>query len=195
MVDDDNGIVRALVAYLKTLTLPDARAHQVKLAAALPMQSAVALRWGERLPGIAVAAALALAAGSSRAVSAIPWRAIPCWWRCCSAADRQHIRVSGRLRPGLDFTKRYLLRLAVVLVGFRITTRLLLDLGAVPLAVATSSSSCCSPFCGLLARRIFKLDHELALLVAVGSAVCGAAAILAVAAVTRARDKPRSPLP
>ena len=39
------------------------------------------------------------------------------------------------LRPGFDFTKRYLLRLAVVLVGFRITTRLLLDLGVVPLAV------------------------------------------------------------
>src|ERR1700754_3096941 len=27
------------------------------------------------------------------------------------------------LRPGLDFTKRYLLRFAVVLIGFRITTR------------------------------------------------------------------------
>ena len=47
------------------------------------------------------------------------------------AADRQQLRLSGRpCGPGLDFTKRYLLRLAVVLVGFRITVRLVLDLGA-----------------------------------------------------------------
>ena len=53
------------------------------------------------------------------------------------------------LRPGLDFTKRYLLRVAVVLVGYRITG---------------------------------------GLLIAVGSAVCGAAAILSVAAMMRAKE-------
>lgn len=40
-----------------------------------------------------------------------------------------------------------------------------------------------------IARRVFKLDAELALLVAVGSAVCGAAAILSVAALTRAKEQ------
>ena len=53
------------------------------------------------------------------------------------------------LRPGLDFTKRYLLGVAVVLVGYRITG---------------------------------------GLLIAVGSAVCGAAAILSVAAMMRAKE-------
>ncbi|TJV69572.1 MAG: putative sulfate exporter family transporter, partial [Mesorhizobium sp.] len=40
-----------------------------------------------------------------------------------------------------------------------------------------------------IARKLFRLDAEIALLVAVGSAVCGAAAILSMAALTRARDQ------
>lgn len=92
-------------------------------------------------------------------------------------------------RPGLDFTKRYLLRLAVVLVGFRITVRLLADLGAVPLAVAAIELVIVLAVLHWVAWRVLKLDRELSLLIAVGSAVCGAAAILSVAALTRARDQ------
>ncbi|MEQ1516970.1 MAG: putative sulfate exporter family transporter, partial [Usitatibacteraceae bacterium] len=40
-----------------------------------------------------------------------------------------------------------------------------------------------------IARHVFKLEPDLALLVAAGSAICGAAAILAVAAMTRAKDQ------
>ncbi len=91
------------------------------------------------------------------------------------------------LRPGLDFTKRYLLRLAVVLVGFRVTVRLLADLGVVPIAIAALELALVLVAVHWVARRVFRLDRELALLVAAGSAICGAAAILSVAALTRAR--------
>jgi uncharacterized integral membrane protein (TIGR00698 family) len=94
-----------------------------------------------------------------------------------------------RFRPGLDFTKRYLLRLAVVLVGFRITVRLLADLGLVPLAIAAVELVAVLLVLNFIARRILRLDRELALLIAAGSAICGAAAILSVAALTRARDQ------
>ena len=93
------------------------------------------------------------------------------------------------LRPGFDFTKRYLLRLAVVLVGFRITTQLLVDLGVMPLTVAAIELVVVLVGLRYVAQRVFKLDNELALLIAVGSAVCGAAAILSVAALTHARDQ------
>lgn len=92
-------------------------------------------------------------------------------------------------RPGLDFTKRYLLRLAVILVGFRITVGLLVDLGAVPVAVAGIELLLVLALVWWCAKRLFKLPSELALLIAVGSAVCGAAAILSVAALTRAKDQ------
>ena len=94
-----------------------------------------------------------------------------------------------RFRPGLDFTKRYLLRLAVVLVGFRITVRLLVDLGVAPLAIAGVELVVMLVSLNWIARRILGLDREFALLIAAGTAICGAAAILSVAALTRARDQ------
>jgi len=93
------------------------------------------------------------------------------------------------LRPGLDLTKRYLLRLAVVLVGFRVSVQLVAELGWVPLAVAAIELVVVLVLLRWLAVRVFKLDGDLALLVAAGSAICGAAAILAVAATTRAREQ------
>lgn len=98
--------------------------------------------------------------------------------------------VSGypeRLRPGLDFTKRYLLRAAVVLIGFRVTVRLLPDLGLGPLMVAAAELALMLLIVNWVARRLFRLDPTLSLLLACGTAICGAAAILSISAMTRAR--------
>jgi uncharacterized integral membrane protein (TIGR00698 family) len=99
------------------------------------------------------------------------------------------ITVPDRIRPGLDFTKRYLLRLAVILVGFRVTVQLLMDLGVAPMAVAALELVAVLVLLNWIARRVFGLDRELSLLIAGGSAICGAAAILSLAALTRARDQ------
>lgn len=93
------------------------------------------------------------------------------------------------LKPGLDFTKRYLLRLGIVLVGFRITVHLFSELGIAPIAIAAIELVTVLVVLRWIGVRVFKLDPELALLVAAGSAICGAAAILCVAAVTRAREQ------
>jgi uncharacterized integral membrane protein (TIGR00698 family) len=93
------------------------------------------------------------------------------------------------LKPGLDFSKRYLLRLGVMLVGFRITVRLLSELGIVPIGIAALELGVVILVLRWIAVRWFKLDSELALLIASGSAICGAAAILCVAALTRAREQ------
>jgi uncharacterized integral membrane protein (TIGR00698 family) len=93
------------------------------------------------------------------------------------------------LRPGLDFTKRYLLRLGIMLLGFRITVALLGDLGIVPIGIAAAELIVVLAVVRWVALRVFKLDPHLALLVAVGSAVCGAAAILSVASLTKAREQ------
>jgi uncharacterized integral membrane protein (TIGR00698 family) len=92
------------------------------------------------------------------------------------------------LRPGLDFTKRHLLRLGVILLGFRITVVLLSDLGLVPITVAAIELVVVLALMRWVAVRFFKLDPHLALLVAVGSSVCGAAAILSVASMDRERE-------
>lgn len=146
--------------------------------------------WRGRAPGVALAAALAwvalwMAGGLGEPLSRNPVLVA----MLLGLLIGNTLECPPTLRPGLDFTKRYLLRLAVVLVGFRITVALLIDLGWVPLVVAATELVLVLVLLRWIARRVFKLDGELALLVAVGSAVCGAAAILSVAAVVRAKEQ------
>jgi uncharacterized integral membrane protein (TIGR00698 family) len=94
-----------------------------------------------------------------------------------------------RLLPGFDFTKRYLLRAAVALVGLRVTVGLLADLGIAPLVIAAIELVVVLVLLRWIAISLFKLDRDLALLIAAGTAVCGAAAILAVAALLQHRDQ------
>jgi uncharacterized integral membrane protein (TIGR00698 family) len=82
-----------------------------------------------------------------------------------------------------------LLRLGVMLLGFRITLALLADLGIVPIAIAAIELAIVLVVVRVIAMRVFRLDPSLALLIAVGAAVCGAAAILSVASMTRAREQ------
>jgi len=146
--------------------------------------------WRRQLPGIAVAGALAQAAGWIAGGLGDPLARNPvlvamifalllgaCF--ACPAA----------LRPGLDFTKRYLLRLGVMLLGFRITVALLADLGPVPITLAALELVTVLVVVRVVAVKMFKLDPSLALLIATGAAVCGAAAILSMATVTRAREQ------
>jgi len=93
------------------------------------------------------------------------------------------------LRPGLDFTKRTLLRLGIVLLGFRITAALLVDLGPAPIAIAALELTTVLLAVRWVARRVFGLDPDLALLVAAGAGICGAAAILSFASMKKERER------
>lgn len=142
------------------------------------------------LSGVIVAAALALAAGWIAGGLGEPLSRNPVLVAMLfGLLIGNSFACPDALRPGLDFTKRYLLRFAVVLIGFRITTRLFLDLGFMPLAVAAIELVLVLSLLYAIARKFFRLDAEVALLVATGSAVCGAAAILSMAALVRARDQ------
>jgi uncharacterized integral membrane protein (TIGR00698 family) len=145
--------------------------------------------WRTALPGIAVAAGLALAAawiagGLGDPLARNPVLVAMLFGLLLGSC----LECPPALRPGLDFTKRYLLRLGVVLLGFRITLALLADLGMVPITIAALELLTVLLVVRIVATRVFKLDSSLALLVAVGAAVCGAAAILSMAALTRAKE-------
>jgi uncharacterized integral membrane protein (TIGR00698 family) len=146
--------------------------------------------WGERAPGILVAAVLALAAGWIAGGLGDPLARNPVLVAMLfGLLIGNTFGCPETLKPGLDFTRRYLLRLAVVLIGFRITVRLLADLGLAPIAIAALELVLVLLVVRWVAHRVLRLDRELALLVAAGSAICGAAAILSVAALTRARTQ------
>ena len=81
--------------------------------------------------------------------------------------------------PGILFSSKVLLRVAIVLYGFRLTFQDLLLVGFNGLAI--SSIMLTSTFIGgtWLGIKVFGLPRRLALLTAAGSSVCGAAAVLA----------------
>lgn len=143
-----------------------------------------------RIPGIAAAAALALAAGWIAGGLGDPLARNPVLVAMLfGLLLGSCFECPAALRPGLDFTKRQLLRLGVMLLGFRITVALLADLGWVPITIAAIELTVVLVVVRVIATRVFKLDSSLALLIAVGAAVCGAAAILSVASMTKAREQ------
>lgn len=86
---------------------------------------------------------------------------------------------------GIHLAARRLLRIAVAFYGMRLTLQELVAVGGVGLGVA------CVMVLGTLALgvvlgRLLRLDRDTALLTAAGSAICGAAAVLAFESTTRA---------
>ena len=149
--------------------------------------------WRQRLPGIAVAAVLAFAANGLAAGLGDPWVRNPVLVAMlCGLTVGIVFGCPETLVAGLQFTTRFLLRLAIALVGLRITARLLTDVGALPIAIAVCELVLMFAFTWFVARRLFRLEGEFSLLLAAGSAVCGAAAILAAATLIKAKARDAS---
>jgi uncharacterized integral membrane protein (TIGR00698 family) len=146
--------------------------------------------WRVRLPGIVVAALLAFAANGLAGGLGDPLARNPLLVAMLlGLIIGNAFGCPESLRPGLQFTTRYLLRFAVVLVGFRITARLLVDLGAGPVLVAAAELGLVLVGVFSIAHKVFKLEREFSLLLAAGSAICGAAAVLSLASLTRIRTQ------
>ncbi len=94
-------------------------------------------------------------------------------------------RMPAGLSPGIVLAQQKLLRLGIVLYGLRITFQQIAGIGLHGLALDLVI------VCGTLAlgvfvgRRLLGLDEDTTLLTAAGSAICGAAAVLAVQRVLR----------
>ncbi|WP_280647891.1 MULTISPECIES: YeiH family protein [unclassified Dysgonomonas] len=79
--------------------------------------------------------------------------------------------------PGITFSSKKLLRLAIILYGFRLTFQNVMSVGlsAIVIDIIIIVGTLCL---GLLLGKIMKMDKEITLLTSTGSAICGAAAIL-----------------
>lgn len=96
-------------------------------------------------------------------------------------------RIAAPAAAGVGFSKQRLLRIGVVLYGLRLTVQ---DIGHVGLAgVAIDAVVIASTFglACLLGTRWLGMERRVAMLVGAGSAICGAAAVMATAPVVKAR--------
>lgn len=79
--------------------------------------------------------------------------------------------------PGIQFCSKKLLRLGIILYGFRLTFADVLAVG-LPGIVVDSIVVTVTILGGVAIGRLLKMDSETALLTSVGSGICGAAAVL-----------------
>ncbi|MDO4309207.1 MAG: YeiH family protein [Prevotella sp.] len=79
--------------------------------------------------------------------------------------------------PGILFCSKRILRIGIILYGFRLTFQ---DVTAVGLsAVCIDAVIVTTTICGgIIIGRLLKMDRDIALLTSVGSGICGAAAVL-----------------
>lgn len=80
---------------------------------------------------------------------------------------------------GVHFTARRLLRVAVAFYGLNISIQQIIEVGLPGLLVSVGIVVGVLVLGTLIGTRVLKLDRDTAMLTASGSAVCGAAAVLA----------------
>lgn len=79
--------------------------------------------------------------------------------------------------PGIQFCSKRILRIGIILYGFRLTFQNVVEVG-IP-AICIDAIIVTVTICGgILIGRLMKMDRGIALLTSVGSGICGAAAIL-----------------
>ena len=94
-------------------------------------------------------------------------------------------RVAARTAAGVDFSRSTLLRLGIVLYGFRITFQQIAAVGWAGALIDALMVGLTFGIAVQLGTRVFRLDRQTSMLIGAGSAICGAAAVMATEPVVR----------
>jgi len=94
-------------------------------------------------------------------------------------------RVATRTAVGVNFAKSTLLRLGIILFGLRITFRDIAAVGWTGLIIDALMVAATFVIAVQLGTRVFRLDRQTSMLIGAGSAICGAAAVMATEPVVR----------
>jgi uncharacterized integral membrane protein (TIGR00698 family) len=94
-------------------------------------------------------------------------------------------RVAPRCAGGVDFSKTRLLRLGIILYGFRITFQEIGNIGWAGVLIDILVIGATFTLAVQLGTRVFGLDKQTAMLIGAGSSICGAAAVMATEPVVR----------
>jgi uncharacterized integral membrane protein (TIGR00698 family) len=147
--------------------------------------------WRSLFPGLAMTGAIAWAAIElgrigwlqSNGISALTLAIV----LGMVTGNTVYARTSSVTGAGVTFSKASLLRLGIVLYGLRLTFQDIGNVGWTGVAIdATVLGSTFGLAC-FLGTRVFGLDRKTAMLIGMGSSICGAAAVMAAEPVVRGR--------
>lgn len=139
-------------------------------------------------PGLALALAIAFASVALRDASGIAALNPVVVALLAGILLRRAIGAPARLRPGIGFAVRPLLRAAIVLLGLQLTVWQLAAVGPGVIALAVVVVAVTLPATALMGRAL-GVPANLSLLIGTGTAICGASAIVAANQVLRGRQE------
>ena len=140
------------------------------------------------LPGVALAAVLAFAARWLHGVPAISGISALMLAIVLGVAVRNTTGVPAAMQPGIKFSMRRLLRLAIMLLGFQISLSQIWQVGGPGFLIVLATLLCTFLFTVWLGRKL-RVDPKVAELIAAGTSICGASAVVATNTVTEGSDE------
>lgn len=144
--------------------------------------------WSPLVPGFALATLIAAAAYGVRLAPGFGSLSPMIVAIALGVVMGNLLGVPPEARPGLAFAMRRLLRFAVVLLGLQLTVSQVIAVGAGGIAAIAATLVATFLFTTRLGRML-GVDARLTQLIAAGTSICGASAVMATNTVTRGSDE------
>ena len=145
-------------------------------------------RIGTLVPGILLCAVIATAALLLRQFSGLTMASPMIISIALGALLHNALGTPPSAKPGVTFSLRWILRFAIILLGFQLTAQQVMDVGATGFAVIAISLIACFAVTKPLGAAL-GVDRKLTELIAAGTSICGASAVIAANTITKAPEE------
>ncbi|WP_028950887.1 YeiH family protein [Sulfurihydrogenibium subterraneum] len=95
------------------------------------------------------------------------------------------VKIPEVLKPGINFSLKKILRIAIIFLGFRLTFQNIIDVGLEGLIVDAFMLISTFILTVFVSQRFFGLDSQMSYMIASGSSICGASAVLATSPIVK----------
>jgi len=140
------------------------------------------------VPGLLLTATIGATAFELRSVSGITALSPLIIAIVLGLAFRNTVGTPAAFKPGVVFSMRRVLRFAIILLGLQLSLSQVVEVGTAGLGIIAATLAGTLMFTVWLGRRL-GVDRKLTELIAAGTSICGASAIVATNTVTRASDE------
>ena len=142
------------------------------------------------IPGVALAGAIAFAAAALGNVPAVADLGLGALTLAIivgiAIGNTFYPSLHSRCDEGVQFAKQKLLRLGIILYGFRLTFQQVMDVGLSGVVIDVVMLTSTFLLASYIGSRLMGIDRKTSWLIGAGSSICGAAAILATEPVIKA---------
>nr|WP_255701451.1 YeiH family protein [Afifella sp. H1R] len=144
--------------------------------------------FGSILPGVGLAAAIAAAAFGLRQLPGLGAFSPMIIAILIGILFHNLIGTPAVAKPGVGFSMRRILRFAIILLGLQLTAAQVIEVGGTGVAIIIATLLSTFTFTVWCGKKL-GVERKLAELIAAGTSICGASAVIATNTVTNAHDE------